>query len=137
MFDNQSKKPFDLIIKKKFSYVKIKNNENFGENIISIVFAIYPMCRIFNLLSNKNFLVFDSKDINKKSSFLVKPFESVNFKFFNKGYEHSLCVTAIDEKEEKYKLLSKLRFKIGIYTLTTDDFFYNLDIKKKSNIRMS
>ena len=130
MFDNQSKKPFDLIIKKKFSYVKIKNNENFGENIISIVFAIYPMCRIFNLLSNKNFLVFDSKDINKKSSFLVKPFESVNFKFFNKGYEHSLCVTAIDEKEEKYKLLSKLRFKIGIYTLTTDDFFYNLDIKK-------
>ena len=35
------------------SYVKIKNNENFGENIISIVFAIYPMCRIFNLLSNK------------------------------------------------------------------------------------
>ena len=130
MFDNQSKKPFDLIIKKKLSYVKIKNNENFGENIISIVFAIYPMCRIFNLLSNKKFLVFDSKEINKKSSFIVKPFESVNFKFFNKGYEHSLCVTAIDEKEENFKLLSKLRFKIGIYTLITNDFFYNLDIKK-------
>ena len=130
MFDMQLKKPFDIIIKKKLSYIKIKNNPNFGENIISVIFSVFPMCRIFNLLSGKQILISDDKDINKRTSILIKPFEIVNFKFFNKGYDNILNISALNLEENNSKELSKIRFQIGIYTLVTNDFFYNLDIKK-------
>ena len=51
--------------------------KTFGEIIISIVFSVYPMCRIFNLLSGKQILICDNKDNNKNSnSIFIKPFES-------------------------------------------------------------
>ena len=131
MLDLKFKNPFDIIIKKKLSYIKIKNNPNFSENIISIVFSIYPMCRIFNLLSKKQILICDNKDNNKNtSSLLIKPFKTANFKFFNKGYERSFFISALNLNENKSNELSKIRFQTGIYTLFANDFFFNLDIKK-------
>jgi hypothetical protein len=125
------KKPFDIIIKKKLSYIKIKNNPNFGENIISIVFSVYPMCRIFNLLSGKQILICDNKDNNKNSnSIFIKPFESSNFYFFNNGYERSFFISALNLGENSSNELSKIRFQNGICTLFTNDYFFNLDIKK-------
>ena len=131
MLDLNLKKPFDIIIKKKLSYIKIKNNPNFGENIISFVFSIYPMCRIFNLLSGKQILICDNKDNNKATtSLIIKPLESACFYFFNNGYERSFFISALDLNENSSKELSKIRFQTGICTLITNDFFFNLDIKK-------
>ena len=131
MLDLNFKKPFDIIVKKKLSYIKIKNNPNFGENIISIVFSIYPMCRIFNLLSGKKILICDNKDDNKNTtSLFIKPFEASSFYFFNKGYERSFFISALNLDENSSKELSKVRFQNGICTLITNDFFFNLDIKK-------
>ena len=131
MLDLNFKKPFDIIVKKKLSYIKIKNNPNFGENIISIVFSIYPMCRIFNLLSGKKILICDNKDDNKNTtSLFIKPFEASCFYFFNKGYERSFFISALNLDENSSKELSRVRFQNGICTLITNDFFFNLDIKK-------
>ena len=131
MLDLNFKKPFDIIVKKKLSYIKIKNNPNFGENIITIVFSIYPMCRIFNLLSGKKILICDNKDDNKNTtSLFIKPFEASSFYFFNKGYERSFFISALNLDENSSKELSKVRFQNGICTLITNDFFFNLDIKK-------
>ena len=131
MLDLNFKKPFDIIVKKKLSYIKIKNNPNFGENIISIVFSVYPMCRIFNLLSGKKILICDNKDDNKNTtSLFIKPFEASSFYFFNKGYERSFFISALNLDENSSKELSKVRFQNGICTLITNDFFFNLDIKK-------
>ena len=131
MLDLNFKKPFDIIVKKKLSYIKIKNNPNFGENIISIVFSIYPMCRIFNLLSGKKILICDNKDDNKNTtSLFIKPFEASSFYFFNKGYERSFFISALNLDENSSKELSRVRFQNGICTLITNDFFFNLDIKK-------
>ena len=59
MIDADNYNPFDIIIKKKSSYIKILNNPDFKENIISMVFTIFPMCRIINLLSTKKFIFCD------------------------------------------------------------------------------
>ena len=64
LFDSNDNNPFDIIIKKKSSYIKIFNNPNFKENIISIVFTILPMCRIYNLLSTKQIFICDYENRN-------------------------------------------------------------------------
>ena len=132
MLDSQGKNLFDIKIKKKFSYIKLMNNPNFKENIISIIFSIFPMCRIFNLLPNKNILISDIKDNNKKFSAIIKPLDTLNFRFFNKGIHSSLGITALNlnESENKNQVMIKLRFNIGIYTMVIDDFIFNLDIKR-------
>ena len=128
VYDNN---PFDIIIKKKSSYIKVLNNPNFKESIISMVFTILPMCKIFNLLSTKNFLVCDYENFEKRNSFyILSPFESINFQFFNKGMKALLGITTLNLNSNKYTSLIKFIFDIGIYTLTTDNYVFNLDIKK-------
>ena len=73
MIDSENINPFNIIIKKKSSYIKILNNPNFNEKIIIIIFTIFPMCRIFNLLSTKQFLITDYMSINKQNSFYLIP----------------------------------------------------------------
>ena len=131
MNDANEQNPYDIIIKKKPSYVIIKNNLNFKEKIISIVFTIFPMCRIFNLLSTKRFLLCDYENINRNNSlYVINPLGSANFQFFNKGRNALLGITALNLNVNNYKNLTKFKFRIGIYTLIADNFIYNLDIKQ-------
>ena len=46
-----------LTIKKDLSFISIRNNPNFRENIISMIFEILPLCKIINLFSNKKLLI--------------------------------------------------------------------------------
>ena len=124
--------PFNIIIKKKTSLLKIDNNPNFKEQIISIVFSIFPMCRIFNLLSTKRFIIYDYENLNKQNScFAIEPFQTAKYYFFNKGENVLLGITALNLNSKiDIKKLVKLQFKIGIYTLMADNFIYSLDIKR-------
>ena len=128
MFDSNDNNPFDIIIKKKSSYIKIFNNPNFKENIISIVFTILPMCRIYNLLSTKQIFICDYE--NRNSSMVIPPLGTANFQFFNKGYNALLGITALNLNANKYITLTKFQFNINIYTLIADNYVYNIDIKK-------
>ena len=132
MMDSDSYFPFDIIIKKKSSLLKIENNPNFKEKIISIVFSIFPMCRIFNLLSTKRFIIFDYESLNKSNIFMIiEPFQTTYFYFFNKRQNVSLGIAAVNLNAKlNLNSLVRINFKIGIYTLMTDDFIYSLDIKK-------
>ena len=132
MSDEDSKTPFDIIIKKKTSLLKIENNPNFKEKIISIVFSIFPMCRIFNLLSTKRFFIFDYESLNKGNAYwVIDPFQISNFQFFNKRENVLLGITALNlNAKVNLKALVKLQFNIGIYTLMADNFIYSLDIKR-------
>ena len=131
MIDADNYNPFDIIIKKKSSYIKILNNPDFKENIISMVFTIFPMCRIINLLSTKKFIFCDYENRYKNNSFWsIKPFETAYFQFFHKGRNAFIGVTALDIGAKESKTLTKFQFKIGIYTLNADNFIFNLDIKK-------
>ena len=131
MIDISNNNPFDILIKKKSSYIKISNNPNFKERIISIVFTVLPMCRIFNLLSTKKFLICDSRNINKKNSILaISPLQSINFQFFNQGIKAVIGINVINLNANNYSNFIKFQFNIGIYTLATDEYIFNLDIKK-------
>ena len=131
MLDSDDKNPFDIIIKKKSSYIKILNNPNFKENLISIVFTILPMCRIYNLLSTKKILICDYENsYNKNKSIVIPPLRTANFQFFNKGYKALLGITALNLNANNYKTVTKFQFNISIYTLIADNYVYNLDIKK-------
>ena len=59
-----------LLIKRRMSYLYVENNPNFKENIMSIIYCILPICRITNLLKNKNFIVQDAIDKSKSCLFL-------------------------------------------------------------------
>ena len=131
MRDSDNINPFNIIIKKKSSYIKILNNPNFNEKIIIIIFTIFPMCRIFNLLSTKQFLITDYMSINKQNSFyLIPPLGTTNFQFFNRGSKALLGIGALNLSSKNYKSVIKFQFNIGIYTLTVDDYSFNIDIKK-------
>ena len=114
-------------IKKKVSCINIVNNPYFKENITSMVFSIIPKCKIINLLSTKNFVIIDYN--NNKNSILVNPLEKTGFQFFKKGPNTSLNIAACN-LNGAYKELIKVKFSTGIYTLTTNDYTFNLEIKK-------
>ena len=129
--ENNSNRYLNFNIKQKLSYIKIVNNPNFKENIRSIVFTILPYCRIFNLLSTKRFLIVDYN--NNKNSFTIDPLEKTGFQFFRKGLDSILGISAINLNSNKITHLIKCQFNIGIYTLTTDDYTFNLEIKQNPN----
>jgi len=114
-------------IQKKVSYIKIINNPYFKENITSIVFSILPKYKIINLLSTKNFILFDYN--NKDNKLLVNPLEKKGFQFFTKGPNIWLNIAACN-LDGNSKDLIKLKFSKGIYTLTTNDYTFNLEIKE-------
>ena len=114
-------------IKKKVSYINIINNPYFKENITSMVFSIIPKCKIINLLSTKNFVIIDYN--NNNNYIIINPLEKTGFQFFRKGPNTSLNIAAYN-LDGTYKELIKLKFSTGIYTLTTNDYTFNLEIKK-------
>ena len=71
---------------------------------------------------------------NLEYIYIIKPLETINFNFFNKGQDIILGVDIINLNENIYNYnsttLTKFRFNIGIYTLNTNNYYYNLDIRK-------
>ena len=115
-------------IKKRFSYMNIINNPSFKENIMSIVFSILPSCRVINLLSTQKFFICD---FNSKENFtIVNPLEKGSFHFFGRGENANLGISIINLNANKCTNLIKFKFNIGIYTLSTADFTFNLEIRK-------
>ena len=43
------------------SYISIRNNPNFKESIMTIIYKIYPVCKITNLLTSKNIFICEKK----------------------------------------------------------------------------
>jgi len=124
-------KSLSFNIKKKFSYIKIINNPNFKENVMSIVFNILPYCVIINLLSTKKFVIFDyNYKCNQDYSMIINPLEKKDFQFFGKGPYILLGISVINLNSETYNHLIKCKFKIGKYTLSTENYTFNLEIKE-------
>ena len=115
-------------IKKKFSYINIINNPNFKDNIMSIIFIIFPSCKITNLLANKRFFVCDFNF--QKNYQLVKPYDESNFIFFGHGPNADLGISVLNMTTSKCTHLIKFKFKIGVYTLSTFEETFNLEIRK-------
>ena len=115
-------------IKKKFSYINIINNPNFKDNIMSIIFILFPSCKITNLLPDKRFFVCD---FNFKNNYqIIKPYDESNFFFFGHGSNAQLGISVLNMTTTKCTHLIKFKFEIGVYTLTTFEETFNLEIRK-------
>ena len=122
-----------LSIKKKISFISIRNKPNFRENIISMIFVILPICKIVNLFSNKKLLLRDYKDNNQ--NMIIPPLNEVSFNFFNKDKNNSVIeLGLINANENKCNATCLFNlFKCGIYTFFSEKDFFNLEIKDSSS----
>ena len=122
-----------LLIKKRMSYLYVENNPNFKENIMSIIYCILPICRITNLLKNKNFICQDAVD--KTKCMLVPPNKRIDFNFFNRGIHTKLIFGISEISNSKEYQMSKNEFNLlnfGIYTFCIDNTIFNLEIRESS-----
>ena len=115
-------------IKKKFSKIRIKNNHNFRDNIMTLVFTIFPSCIITNLLPEKRFFICDYQF--QKSHLTIQPYNKNNFYFFGHGENALLGISLLNMTSNKYTHLIKFKIKIGVYTLSTFEDTFNLEIRK-------
>ena len=128
MQNNENGDFFYLNIKKKFSYMSIINNPNFRENISSTVFTIFPSCRITNLLSTQRFFICDYEFRENYS--IIAPLSRQYFHFYGRGQNAILGISVLNLNNNKCTHLIKFKFKNGIYTLSTGEFIFNLEIRK-------
>ena len=123
-----------LLIKKRMSYLYVENNPNFKENIMSIIYCILPICRITNLLKDKNFIIQDALDTSK--IMLVSPNKRIDFNFFNRGIQTKLIFGISEINKDKEYIMSKNEFTFlnyGIYTFCIGKTIFNLEIRESSN----
>ena len=123
-----------LLIKKRMSYLYVENNPNFKENIMSIIYCILPICRITNLLKDKNFICQDAVD--KTKCMLVPPNKRIDFNFFNRGIHTKLIFGISEISNSKEYQMSKNEFNLlnfGIYTFCIDNTIFNLEIRESSS----
>ena len=125
---NETGDRLDFNIKKNFSYINIVNNPNFKDNIMSVVFTIFPKCIITNLLPNKRFLICDYNFQDNKQ--VIYPYDKSNFNFFGHGVNAQLGISVINMTTNKCTHLIKFKFEIGVYTLSTFEETFNLEIRK-------
>ena len=116
-----------LNMKKKFSYMTIANNPDFRENIMTMVFNILPLCRIINLLSTQRFYVCDYED--KDMGVEVDPLVQKPFHFFGQGPNKELGVSIMNMNSNKCLNLIKFQFNVGVYTFSTEEKEFNIEIK--------
>ena len=130
---NNGKDFLNFSIKKNLSYISIRNNPNFKENIISMIFHILPMCKITNLFRNKKLVIRDIKD--KTKDIIIKPLDQASFNFFNIN-KNKLTVELglINANENKCNNSCLFNsFYCGIYTFVSQKEFFNLEIKDSSS----
>ena len=121
-----------LPLTKRISSIPIKNHPNFRPNIFSMIFYIYPSCKITNLLMNKKLIIknFDYEN----QSIIISPLSQTSFNFFNQNKNNLyLELSLINVNETKFDKINILNtFKTGIYTFYSKDEFYNIEIKSSS-----
>jgi hypothetical protein len=123
-----------LLIKRRMSYLYVENNPNFKENIMTIVYCILPICRITNLLKDKNFIVQDA--IDKTKMMLVPPMKQIDFNFFNRGLNTKLNFGLSDPNDKNSLQISSVVFTFinyGIYTFCIGNNIFNLEIRESSS----
>ena len=123
-----------LLIKRRMSYLYVENNPNFKENIMSVVYCILPICRITNLLKDKNFFVQDA--IDKTKMMLVPPMKQIDFNFFNRGTNTKLNFGISDSSTNNSCQMSSQEFTLinyGIYTFCIGKNIFNLEIRESSS----
>ena len=122
-----------LLIKKRMSYLNVENNPNFKENIMSIIYCILPICRITNLLKDKNFLIQDA--IDKTKVMLVPPNKSIDFSFFNRGINTKLIFGISEPIKNSPYQMSNNEFTFinyGIYTFCIGKTIFNIEIRESA-----
>ena len=123
-----------LLIKRRISYLYVENNPNFKENIMTIVYCILPICRITNLLKDKNFIIQDA--IDKTKMMLVPPMKQIDFNFFNRGLNTKLNFGLSDPNDKNSLQISSVVFTFinyGIYTFCIGNNIFNLEIRESSS----
>ena len=119
----------NLFIKKELSYIAIRNNPNFKEKIMTMIFKIYPACRIMNLLTSKDILI--AEENNKDNCIRINTLKQVSFNFFEKGKNVNLLLGLLNNKNNNCSALLKLKLNtIGIYSFCIDDFLFNIEVKE-------
>ena len=129
---NHNENRLSFNVKQRFSYINIINNPNLKINMSSVVFDILDSCRIINLLSTKKFYICDP--INRKEhSCIFAPLEIRGFQFFSRGSDIVLGLSVLNLNTKDCQSFIKFRFEIGIFTLTVDDYSFNLEIRRNSS----
>ena len=121
----------NLSIKREMSYLAIRNNPYFKQNIMVMVYKIYPFCRITNLLTSKNLLIADESD--KNNYIIINYLREKCFNFFEKGKNITLLIGLINTTtNEKSDLI---RFKLtscGIFTFCIENTIFNIEVKESN-----
>ena len=133
---NKDKDYLNFSIKKNLSFISIRNNPNFRENIISMIFNILPICKIINLFPNKTLLLGENNNKNDAAkNIMVLPLNQVSFNFFNKNKNNSTLQLGLMNMNENVCKESCLfnSFHYGIYTFFLKNEFFNLEIKDSSS----
>ena len=123
-----------LLIKRTMSYLYVENNPNFKENIMTFVYCILPICRITNLLKDKNFIIQDAIDTSK--IMLVPPMKQIDFNFFNRGISTKLMFGISELESNNDYQMSTNEFTLinyGIYTFCIGKNIFNLEIRESSS----
>ena len=95
---------------------------------MSIIFILFPSCKITNLLPDKRFFVCD---FNFKNNYqIIKPYDESNFFFFGHGSNAQLGISVLNMTTTKCTHLIKFKFEIGVYTLSTFEETFNIEIRK-------
>ena len=142
---NNYKHEVTLIINNSISNVTVKNNPNLKENIITMIYKIYPSYRITNLLSTKNFII----SYPGENKIVIPPLTQINFNCFNKGSNANfeISITNLDDNYNNYKnnmnnygpklFMQKINFsKLGIYSFCVNDnmseYLFNVEIREST-----
>ena len=121
----------NLIIKSMMSYISIRNNPNFKENIMTMIYKIYPICRITNLLSSKNIIICEEN--NKNNYVVIKSLKAINFNFFDKGKNITLLLGFLNLTDNKCSPF--VQFKLttyGIFPFCIENTLFNIEVKESS-----
>ena len=121
----------NLILKTSMSYISIRNNPSFKENIMTMIYRIYPICRITNLLKSKNILICEN---NNKSKFInISSLQQINFNFFEKGKDITLSIGLLNFGENKCSPPVDFKLtKYGIFSFCRQNTLFNIEVKESS-----
>ena len=121
----------NLIIKTMMSYISIRNNPNFKENIMTMIYKIYPTYRIINLMTSKNILIREEKNIN--NYIIINSLKQIDFNFFEKGKNVSLLLGLLNFNDNKCSPFIKIEItSLGIYSYCIENTLFNIEVKDSS-----
>ena len=122
----------ELIIKSHYETIKISNNPNFHERILTEIYSIYPYCRITNLLENFNFYISDDNEIH--NYLIIKPFQKINFNYFFKGKNIKLRIglNNLGNNAPTEWSMPFIMNDFGFYTFYLNEIFINIEFKHDS-----